>query len=402
MDIFVKYIDKIKAEEDLKEKTKAFVVASLQDEVQPKKHVKTGMFLARGDWAMKKLWVTALSLAFCAVLAFGGYSYCNTPVNYVSLDINPSVELGINAFGNVVRVEGCNDDGELLLRERKLTHQSLAEAINALIQEASAQGFILDDGSTVIALTIETEDEEEAADLQDESRQGFDKALRAKNINAILYLDCASLELRTEAKEMGISPGKYKLIEVLQALDPDITAEEYKNAKVTEIMTKANELLSDLAEGKNPEEFKEALEKIIPCAKQIQKAKEKQAINGNQEQKQNHDFDFEQEQEQEQEQNKNQDKNQNNANGLAISTQEQSQKQNQESSPALQNQEQNKVKTNNAESGKDNLEQKKNNNGQGTSVNLTNKNTNNNSNDNSNSNTANITNDNAKENGNKK
>ena len=402
MDIFVKYIDKIKAEEDLKEKTKAFVVASLQDEVQPKKHVKTGMFLARGDWAIKKLWVTALSLAFCAVLAFGGYSYCNTPVNYVSLDINPSVELGINAFGNVVRVEGCNDDGELLLRERKLTHQSLAEAINALIQEASAQGFILDDGSTVIALTIETEDEEEAADLQDESRQGFDKALRAKNINAILYLDCASLELRTEAKEMGISPGKYKLIEVLQALDPDITAEEYKNAKVTEIMTKANELLSDLAEGKNPEEFKEALEKIIPCAKQIQKAKEKQAINGNQEQKQNHDFDFEQEQEQEQEQNKNQDKNQNNANGLAISTQEQSQKQNQESSPALQNQEQNKVKTNNAESGKDNLEQKKNNNGQGTSVNLTNKNTNNNSNDNSNSNTANITNDNAKENGNKK
>jgi hypothetical protein len=44
-------------------------------------------------------------------LAVGGYAFYNTPINYVSFDVNPSVELGLNFFDKVVSCEACNEEG---------------------------------------------------------------------------------------------------------------------------------------------------------------------------------------------------------------------------------------------------------------------------------------------------
>ena len=57
-----------------------------------------------GSIIMKKNIALALLVGVILSLAGGGYAYAKTPVAYVSMDINPSVELGVNAFDKVVSV----------------------------------------------------------------------------------------------------------------------------------------------------------------------------------------------------------------------------------------------------------------------------------------------------------
>ena len=67
----------------------------------------------------------AAALAACLALAFagfGGFAYAQ-PTTYVGIDINPSIELGVNRFGIVVRAEALNGDGDVYKRQLELRQQ---------------------------------------------------------------------------------------------------------------------------------------------------------------------------------------------------------------------------------------------------------------------------------------
>ena len=57
---------------------------------------------------------TAWALAACLALAavgFGGYRWYAEPTAFVSLDVNPSIELEVNRFDTVVAARGVNETG---------------------------------------------------------------------------------------------------------------------------------------------------------------------------------------------------------------------------------------------------------------------------------------------------
>mgnify|MGYP006964182038 CR=1 FL=1 len=55
-----------------------------------------------------------LSVAACLLLLFlGGRQFYFIPTVKISIDINPSMELGVNRFDRIVSVEGYNDDGKI-------------------------------------------------------------------------------------------------------------------------------------------------------------------------------------------------------------------------------------------------------------------------------------------------
>ena len=45
-------------------------------------------------------------------LSSGAYCY-STPYSYVSLDINPSIEIQANIFDRIINVEGLNDEAKI-------------------------------------------------------------------------------------------------------------------------------------------------------------------------------------------------------------------------------------------------------------------------------------------------
>lgn len=280
MERFKRYLDQIKAEEELKEKTKIYLRETLagakKDEVVT--HHRTYAH-------MKKILAFACTFILAFSLAAAGYAYYMAPVSYVSIDINPSVEIALNALDRVVSIKATNDDGETLIYGEHMFNSSLENAVNRLVQKAADRGYVNQDGSSVIAVTAESDNEEKATQLQEKGSNGVNLAMSEKNTFAAVYSDCSDLALRDEANAQGISPGKYKLIMMLQTLDPGITVAQYKDAKVHEIISKADDILQDnvTLENKN-EETKEIFDIVKDTIKDV---KENQGKAAEKEKKQN-------------------------------------------------------------------------------------------------------------------
>lgn len=268
METFKSYLDKIKAEESLKEQTKAFVRNSNITQSRITKRTFLDSF-----FNLKRLAVAATVLVVCAAFSLGAYAY-TTPANYISLDINPSIEIGVNAFGKVASVEGINEDGDSLLLDHKLIGLPLEKAMDILVEAAADQGFIAGDGSTVIAITVETLDDEDVKELGELAANGVNLAMSNKNIIAAVYQDCSDPQLRDEAQKLDVSPGKYKLLMLLQTLDPGLDITDYKDAKVSEIIGLANDIINNgLSSEENPAEITEIIDHIQNAANQVQENK---------------------------------------------------------------------------------------------------------------------------------
>ncbi|MDD2371248.1 MAG: hypothetical protein PHQ32_04530 [Firmicutes bacterium] len=237
---FIKYFDNIKADEELKDKTIKFIRMSSAKNIEKQESKKQ---FGEGILTMKKLVGTLMSITVLALVAIGGFNIYNKPVAYVSFDINPSIELGLNFMNRVVSTKGINDDGIGLLAKTAIKNMSVEDAVQVLVKEADKDGYIYQDGSTVVALTALADKEEDAIKIQDRIRDKVEALIDEDNLNCIVYADHSNLQLRTLASENNISPGKYRLIEMLQAMDSSITVEQYRNARVTEIMLKAHDLM---------------------------------------------------------------------------------------------------------------------------------------------------------------
>jgi hypothetical protein len=205
----------------------------------------------------KIVFALLLLLIFMAISVTGVYAYI-APVKYVSLDINPSIELAVNTFDIVIDAQAMNKDGEVILQGQDIKNIPIEEAIDILVENAVEKNYIAADGSSVISIVTEAENDEENEALQEQCSKGVSLAMSNKGAIAAMYKDSSDLALRQEAKTLGISPGKYKLIKMLQVIDPAITIDAYKDAKVADIIRKANELLiANEYEGKQSEEIDE-------------------------------------------------------------------------------------------------------------------------------------------------
>lgn len=208
-----------------------------------------------GGFIMKRK--IALALAVVAVSSLGGGVYAHaktTPVAYVSLDINPSVELGVNTFNEVVSAEAYNEDGEKVLEGTNLISTDIDVAVSTVVSNAISDGYIKEDDtaaidkladtttSAAVEITISTDKDNVAAELEEALKDAVDKTLEENDADATVETDNVALARRDEARELGITPGKLNLIQKLQALDPNIKVEEYKDSSVKDIQKKAKEL----------------------------------------------------------------------------------------------------------------------------------------------------------------
>nr|WP_160687977.1 hypothetical protein [Clostridium sp. C2-6-12] len=199
-----------------------------------------------GGIIMKKKIALALSAGVIFSLAGGTYAYAKTPVAYVSVDINPSVELGVNAFDTVVSVEAYNEDGKNVLEGTNLVNSKIDDAVSTVVTNAIKEGYIKEDGSSAIEITTATDKEKVADELDEELKGKVDKTLDDNNKEAKVESEKVALARRDEARKLGITPGKLNLIQKLQELDPAITVEEYKDSSVKNIQKKFKELKKDI------------------------------------------------------------------------------------------------------------------------------------------------------------
>jgi hypothetical protein len=267
---FKAVLDRVKAEDELIEKTERYLRAKLENPASVE-----NLYFIRRERRMKKILAACIAAVLVIGVLAGGYTYLKTPVAYISLDINPSIELGINALNRVVSAEGANRDGRALLEGQKIISASLTDALDSLIGIAAQKNYISDDGTTVVSITAESNNRKRAQNLTNIGEQAVNKSIVRYKVRAVIYKDSADLSLRLEARKKGVSSGKLKLIKSLQALEPSITVEQYKNSKVSDLLAKAKELVDayETADELNDSQ-KEAVENLKAIVDRAEKSAE--------------------------------------------------------------------------------------------------------------------------------
>lgn len=155
--------------------------------------------------------VTALA---CMLLVFfGGYfsRMYFEPVTVISIDINPSIELGVNAFEHVVRVEAFNEDGRHLADQLQLRFVNYQEAVDRIVSSDTVTALLNQEEELVISVVGEDMDR----------NQKLCSTLEYYTESDGSHCYHASLETVEQAHGCGMSYGKY--LAYLDALQQDET-----------------------------------------------------------------------------------------------------------------------------------------------------------------------------------
>ena len=158
------------------------------------------------------------------LLGAGGYSAYARPVSYISIDLNPSIELGINRFDRVVSVNAYSEDGKDILAQIPLKNVPYLQAINRLLEDDSYNRFLTENSLLVVTVISEHSDMMVEDIETDELLQMY---------GALTYTsDLACME---EAHRHEMSFGKYGAYLELSQYDESITVEECYGMTMREI-----------------------------------------------------------------------------------------------------------------------------------------------------------------------
>ena len=155
-------------------------------------------------------------------------------LTYVSLRINPEIELIADADGNVVSANAVNEDGEVVLSVIELEGKSVEEAGAAFTQTADELGYLTEEKDTVY-IGVESTDKDGAAELTEKLNKNVRDYFNNNGINGKVSAETLE-QYADKAAEWGISTGHTKL--VMRALDahPEMSDEEVLALSVKDLM----------------------------------------------------------------------------------------------------------------------------------------------------------------------
>ena len=124
----------ISAEKTLKQKT----LRAIKERGGRKKNRSLGRMLG---WA-------ASAACVAAMLIVGGVLY-TTQTAYISIDVNPSIELSLNRFDRVLKAVPKNEDARRVLSGIDLDHLKYSDALQKIVEAERALGY-LDEGAAMV------------------------------------------------------------------------------------------------------------------------------------------------------------------------------------------------------------------------------------------------------------
>lgn len=155
-------------------------------------------------------WRYALASSLVAILflsLFIPFSSRDEVYAYMSIDINPSFEVGLDENLQVISLEALNDEAKKLLESIPDWKNSTLDSITEKIIENSKDSGYLKDGKQVLITTVVTDSHN--TDVDRELEQGIEEIKEEYKKEKIAVTSITStVETRKAAQEKGISTGK--------------------------------------------------------------------------------------------------------------------------------------------------------------------------------------------------
>jgi hypothetical protein len=184
----------------------------------------------------KKFFIGIASIAILATLLFacGTVSADDT---YVTIDINPSIDLIVSGADKVLAANPLNEDGEMLLLDLDLVGEKSEDAIALIIDEAIDLGFIdIEAEETVVSVSAVSTTAELGETVRNRIMEQVNTAFaeRAMMGKAVAKTEDASTVAAADA--LGVSPALYRLAAKVCELDDAVTMEAATQMTATELM----------------------------------------------------------------------------------------------------------------------------------------------------------------------
>ena len=218
------------------------------DEIMEKISIKEDIpnsKIASKKWATQKIIRGFASVAACFIIIAGSYSlYQNNNqkvYTIVELDVNPSIEFGVNKSDKVVNVTALNDDGEEILENLSLEKENIKEATLVVMDELVEQGFITQEKSTVL-VSVENDNEDKTEEIKQNLSEEIVRHFEKEDIEVTVLKQTIVKDEVSEniAKEYNISKGKALLIKTVMEENSDLSEAELAKMTVDEIAEKTD------------------------------------------------------------------------------------------------------------------------------------------------------------------
>lgn len=212
--------DKIHTEHELKDRTLKFL------ENATNKYRKKRLPLSRR--------LIAAAACFSLLLSAGaGYSAYMIPSFAISIDINPSIELGVNHFNKVVSVDTYNEDGYTVMSDINVYNMDYTDALELILADKDMKEYVVQ--NQLIAVTVFGKNETKNDEL-------LYNVASCTSAYANVHCSSGNSQEVAAAHEAGMSFGKYKAYLELKALSPDITTNDIQGLTMCQIQDMIDEL----------------------------------------------------------------------------------------------------------------------------------------------------------------
>lgn len=169
--------------------------------------------------------------AACAVLTlflcFGGYALLWMPVSYVSIDVNPSLELVLNRLDRVIYMEAYNEDGASIAENVSVKGMYYTDAIDLVVESDMMRPYLRGDAALTITVAADSGQRE---DFLFTGIQGVSGCREHRGIS--IRTDISMVD---EAHGNGFSLGKYAAYRKLLEYDGSVTMQDCHDMSMSQL-----------------------------------------------------------------------------------------------------------------------------------------------------------------------
>jgi len=214
-------------------------------------------------------------LAFIVPGTAGLFGGTGEVAYYISVDINPSVELAADRRERVVEARALNPEGEALLEGLRLERVRIQEAVAELAREAGRKGYFPAPGEGLLLLAVVPAADaggglEAGANLAARLKAAAEQALEENGVVPVVEAAAMQPSLREHASRAGLSSGKYAVLLESLAQGVPVRGESLKEEGIPEVLRKAGadwrEILRSLGGGKDLEEKEKRIKPMLEQA----------------------------------------------------------------------------------------------------------------------------------------
>ncbi len=184
------------------------------------------------SWKPYRIMAAVLLIFF---LITGGMMTYSPVYAYVSVDINPSVEIAVNSHWEPISISSKNEQGKKILQSFSTKKVPLDSLLKEMVAQATHQGYLSEDKRTILLTVVYKGSPLPVANSLDQAVEIYaQEILDTTPLDLHIYIQISSMETRKAASKENLSTGQYTQIHTPEQIKDSKKPLQKKSVKIQE------------------------------------------------------------------------------------------------------------------------------------------------------------------------